>query len=296
MKRIQFFLIGVFIAVGSVWAQNTDSDWHSELAKIKELIQNNPTQAADNAEQLVKKNKKNVDLLVALGNLYLEANKIPEAQSYVELARKANKKSAAASVLEGNIAVANKNAGLACQKYEEAIYFEPNYTEAYLKYADVYKSADPNSAIEKLKQLKKIDPSNTEADRKLAEIYYLKNDFKSASAAYAVFANRPDATEEDLVKYAFALFLNHEFDKSLEIANIGLKRNPRHAAFNRLAMYNYTDMKRYDDAYKAADIFFNQSDKADFSYLDYMYSASLLNALKKYDEAVVQYEKDLSNS
>lgn len=293
MKRIQFFLIGVFIAVSSVWAQNTDSDWHNELAKIKELIQSNPTQAADNAEQLVKKNKKNVDLLVAIGNLYLEANKIPEAQTYVELARKANKKSAAASVLEGNIAVANKNAGLACQKYEEAIYFEPNYSEAYLKYADVYKSADPNSAIEKLKQLKNIDPSNTEADRKLAEIYYLKNDFKSASSAYAVFANRPDATEEDLVKYAFALFLNHNFDKSLEIANIGLKRNPRHAAFNRLAMYNYTDMKRFDDAYKAADMFFNQSDKADFSYLDYMYYASLLNALKKYDEAVVQYEKAL---
>ena len=51
----------------------------------------------------------------------------------------------------------------------------------------------------------------------------------------------PTATEEDLVKYAFALFLNHDFEKSLEVANMGLKKNARHAAFNRLAMYNYTD-------------------------------------------------------
>ena len=56
----------------------------------------------------------------------------------------------------------------------------------------------------------------------------------------------PTATEEDLVKYAFALFLNHDFEKSLEVANMGIaKRMPHHAAFNRLAMYNYTDLKRF---------------------------------------------------
>ena len=37
---------------------------------------------------------------------------------------------------------------------------------------------------------------------------------------------------------------------------------------------------------KAADAFFKESDKADFSYLDYMYFGHLLNAVKKYDQAV----------
>ena len=41
-----------------------------------------------------------------------------------------------------------------------------------------------------------------------------------------VFAMGPVATEEDLVKYAFALFLNHDFEKSLEVANMGLQRIP----------------------------------------------------------------------
>ena len=44
------------------------------------------------------------------------------------------------------------------------------------------------------------------------------------------------ATEEDLVKYAFALFLNHDFNKSLEVANMGLQKNARHAAFNQMCI------------------------------------------------------------
>lgn len=291
MKRLQMFLAVALMAAGAIFAQ-TGALWQAEVAKLKETIKANPAQAATDAEQLVKgKNKKNVELMVAIGNAYLEANKIPEAQTYAALAKKANGRSAAASALEGDIALAQRNAGLASQKYEEAIYFDSRFTDAYLKYANIYKSANANLAIEKLNQLKAIDPSNAEVDRKLAEIYYSKNDFQQASDAYAKFANTPAATEKDLVKYAFTLFLNHDFEKSLEIANMGLKKNPRHAAFNRLAMYNYTDMKRFDEAIKAADIFFNEADKADYSYLDYMYYGHLLEALKKYDESVVQYEK-----
>ena len=292
MKRVQMFLAGAFIAVGSLCAQSTDAEWQAEVAKLKETIQTNPAQAAEEAEHLIKgKNKKNVELLVAIGNTYLDADKLPEAQEYATLARKANGKSALASVLEGNIAMKQKNAGLASQKYEEAIYFDPKCTEAYLKYADVYKSANASLAIEKLNQLKALEPSNTAVDKKLAEIYYLKNDFSKAAEAYANFAMGPTATEEDLVKYAFALFLNHDFEKSLEVANMGLQKNAHHAAFNRLAMYNYTDLKRFDEAIKAADIFFNECEKADYSYLDYMYYGHLLESLKKYDDAVIQYEK-----
>ena len=80
----------------------------------------------------------------------------------------------------------------------------------------------------------------------------------------------------------------------LQIALMGLQKNPRDAAFNRLAMYNYTDLKRYDEAMKAADAFFKESDKADFSYLDYMYFGHLLNAVKKYDQAVEAYMKAIT--
>lgn len=294
MKRFQLFLVGAFIAAGPLCAQSAD-DWQTGVAKVKELIQSNPAQASEEAMQVLKgKNKKNVEAIVAIGKAYLNAGKVSEAETYVGLAKKVDSKSAAASVLEGDIAIAQKDAGKASQLYEQAIYFDPNYKEAYLRYANVYKGASPQIAIEKLEQLKTIDPGNVEADKALAEVYYLNNKFGKAAEAYARFVNTSAATEDDLMKYSFALFLNHDFEKSLQVANMGLQKNSRHAAFNRLAMYNYTDLKRYDEAMKAADAFFKASDKADFSYLDYMYFGHLLDALKRYDEAVAQYEKAMT--
>lgn len=292
MKRIQLFLAGAFIAAGSLLAQSGDADWQAGLDRVKSLIQTNPSQASDEVEQLLKgKNKKNAQLVIAISRAYLNAGKMTEAETYMALAKKIDSKSAAVSLLEGDIALAKKDAGVACQMYEQAIYFDPNNEQAYVKLADIYKGANPQQAIEKLEQLKAINPSSVLADKKLAEVYYMNNNFDKAVDAYARFIDSAEATEDDLVKYAFALFLNHKFEKSLEIANKGLQRNARHAAFNRLAMYNYTDLKRYDEAQKAADAFFNAADKADYSYLDYMYYGHLLNALKQYDQAVIQYKK-----
>ena len=36
MKRVQMFLAGAFIAVGSLCAQSTDAEWQAEVAKLKE--------------------------------------------------------------------------------------------------------------------------------------------------------------------------------------------------------------------------------------------------------------------
>ena len=83
MKRVQMFLAGAFIAVGSLYAQSSDAEWQMEVAKLKETIQSDPAQAAEQAEQLIKgKNKKNVELLTAIGEAYLQADKLSEAQMY----------------------------------------------------------------------------------------------------------------------------------------------------------------------------------------------------------------------
>ena len=244
MKRYLFLLISALLISGMVQAQQLE--WKESLNKIKSLIQANPTQAENEFGELIKgKNKKNTDLLTAISYAYLDAAKIADAQRYLQLAQKSNKKSPEVSVLEGDIALAQKDAGRACQLYEQAIYFDPNYKEAYLKYAQVYRAANPSLAIEKLEQLKTLDPTSVEADKGLAEIYYSTNKFDKASEMYANFINTPSATDEDRLKYAFSLFMNHEFDKSLEIVQKGLQGNSRHAAFNRLAMYNYTELPKH---------------------------------------------------
>lgn len=293
MKTMFAFCMGVML-VGTLAAQTPVPEWRTAVDKVKSLIKTSPEQASEEVGELLKgKNKKNVDLVTAVARAYLDAGKLAEAENYLAMAKKANNKDAKVSVLEGDIALAKKDVGHACQLYEQAIYFNPNCEEAYLKYAQAYKSASPTQAIEKLQQLKEIAPDCLAADQKLAEVYYANNRFGKAAETYAKFIDTPIATEEDMLKYAFALFLNHDFEQSLQIARKGLQKNGRHAAFNRLAMYNYTDLKRYEEAEKAADAFFNASDDADYSYLDYRYYGALLTALQKYDQAVAEYGKAL---
>ncbi len=294
MKRKLVCCMGALLLVGTLAAQTPVSEWQTGVEQVKSLIKTNPEQASETVGELLKgKNKKNVPLIVSVARAYLDAGRPVEAESCLEMARKADSRDASVSVLEGDIALVRKNVGRACQLYEQAIYFDPGCKEAYLKYARAYKSASPSQAIDKLQQLKALVPDCPEADKELAGVYYANNRFGKAAEAYARFIDTPVATEDDLLKYAFALFLNHDFEKSLEVVQKGLRKNGRQAAFNRLAMYNYTDLKRYGEAEQAADVFFNASDNAGYSYLDYRYYGALLSALKKYDQAIVEYGKAL---
>ena len=290
MKRLNLFLLGACVAASSLYAQS--DDWKAGVEKVKDLIKTNPEMAEEQADDLLKgKNKKNVDLVLAIGRAYMEAGQLEQAEDFVKIAKKADSKSATVSIFEGDIAVARKDPGTASQRYEEAIYFDPNCKEAYLKYADIYKAANPGLATSKLEELRAIDPQAVEVDRKLAEIYYSANEFDKAADAYSRFAEGDKATEKDLVNYSFALFLNHDFEKSLAVANLGLQKNPQHAVFNRLRMYNFIDLKRYDEAKQAADSFFAACKTEDLTYLDYLYHGTLLDALKDYNNAVISLEK-----
>lgn len=294
MKRIQLLILGMFVAVGPLLAQSANTELQGRIARIKELVETNSQQASEEVGQLLKgKNKKDSELLIAIARVYFDAGKRSDAEIYLQQAKKVNNKYPGIYLLEGDIAVQNKDAGAACQLYEQAIYFDPNCKEAYLKYAQVYKDASPEQAIEMLVRLKELAPDYLPANKELADVYYRNNHFDKAIEEYARFINTPVATEDDLMKYAFALFLNHDFAKSLEVAQMGVQKNTRHAAFNRLLMYNYADLKRYEEGMKAADNFFNNSEKPDFSYLDHMYYGHLLTASKKYDEAIVEYKKAL---
>ena len=290
MKRLNLFFFFFCVAASSLYAQS--DDWKAGVEKVKDLIKTNPEMAEEQADDLLKgKNKKNVDLVLAIGRAYMEAGQLEQAEDYVKIAKKADSKSAAVSIFEGDIAVARKDPGTASQRYEEAIYFDPNCKEAYLKYADIYKAANPGLATSKLEELRAIDPQAVEVDRKLTEIYYSANEFDKAADAYSRFAESDKATEKDLVNYSFALFLNHDFEKSLAVANLGLQKNPQHAVFNRLRMYNFIDLKRYDEAKQAADSFFAACKTEDLTYLDYLYHGTLLDALKDYNNAVISLEK-----
>jgi tetratricopeptide (TPR) repeat protein len=260
------------------------------LAKLQ--IKSNATQAKEAIENVLKgKNKKNVDLILEAGRAYLENGELLAANDYLVRAQNITRKYAPVFVFAGDIFEAKRDAGQACSMYEQAILFDANCREAYVKYARAYRDVNTALAIEMLGRLKTQEPNFSLANKELADLYYSKNDFDKASASYGDYIASGNYDSDDLKQYAMTLLLNAKNEKSLEIALMGLKINPLDPAFNRLAMYNYIDLKRFDEAMVAADNFFNKSKDAQFSYFDYTYYGTLLTEQKKYDEAIASFEK-----
>ncbi|WP_321438715.1 hypothetical protein [uncultured Bacteroides sp.] len=260
------------------------------LAKLQ--IKSNAAQAKEAIDNVLKgKNKKNVDLIIEAGRAYLENGQFLAANDYLVRAQSITRKYAPVFVLAGDIFEAKKDAGQACSMYEQAILFDANCREAYVKYARTYRDVNTALAVEMLGRLKTQEPNFSLANKELADLYYAKNDFDKASTYYGEYIASGNYDTDDLKQYAMTLFLNKNHSKSLEIAQMGLKLNAQDPAFNRLAMYNYVELKKFDEAAVAADNFFNKSKDAQFSYYDYTYNGSLLAEQKKYAEAIASFEK-----
>ena len=262
------------------------------LAQLQ--VKDNPAVAAEQIDGVLKgKNKKNLDLLIAVSRAYLQNGKVDEAISYLELVKKYDSKYAPECVLGGDIAASQKKIGEACSQYEQAIYFDANCKEAYIKYARVYSKVNPQLAIEMLLKLKALQPTFLPLEKELAAVYYSAGEYRNAIAAYEAFINSDCVTADDMTKYGMVLFLAKDYAKSLDVVNKGLLREPDNLILKRLAMYDNYELKEYNKGVAAAEKFFDRSENPDYVYLDHLYYGRLLNALKKSDKAVAHYEKAL---
>lgn len=269
---------------------NTDDAYNNiGLSMLK--IKNNPTEANTEFENLFKKNKKNVDIVIAIADAYVQTGAIDMASNYLERVKSIKLKYAPTYVLSGDIELAKKNIGLACGSYEMATLLDESCKEAYVKYARAYRTVNPKLAIEKLTKLKEMVPSFKLTDKELADIYYATNRFDQAIPLYESYLQSGNSNAQDLTKYAMTLFLNKDFVKSFDVAKIGLQKDPRNPGLNRLAMYNAVSMKQYEQGLLYADLLFKKSQNLDISYYDYTYYGKALRETKQWDAAIQEFQK-----
>ena len=113
-KNFLFCCCAGLLFAGMVSAQTPAADWQAGVDQLKELIKNDPEQAEDFAKDLTKgKNKKNLDLMVAVGEAYLEAKNFDEAEKYADKAGKVDRKDPQVFILRGDIALAREDVGTA---------------------------------------------------------------------------------------------------------------------------------------------------------------------------------------
>ena len=238
------------------------------------------------------KNKKSIELHYAVAKAYFDAKMPDKAAAYIQTAKKVNSKYAPLYVLEGDILNEEKEIGKACSMYEQAIYFDAAYKPAYIKYARAYAQLNMPLAIDMLQKLAETDPSSFLVYREIGDAYYRNNQYTKAAQAYEKYMQNCDFMASDYPKYATILFFNGDFNRSIEIAEQGLKEEPDNFILNRILMYNYWEQKKYEEGMKIANKFMNRKDH-DFISLDHIFYARLLQENKNANEAISQYETAL---
>ncbi len=260
------------------------------IAKLN--LTKSPKESNAILKKIGDKNKKNPSILIAIGKAYLDNNQSEKALQYAHMAKKI--KNAGGYVLEGDIYASKNELGKASGSYEQALTFDKSCKEAYVRYANVYMSVNPDLSANILERLIEVDPTSPFAQRAVADAYYAGGQFRKAADAYSKYATSEYCVPSDLSKYALILFYSGDYQKSWEIVSSSLKTNPNDFVMKRLLMYNDYELKKYVEGLPAADNFMNnKADNQKFIYLDYVYYGRFLQKSENYNKALEQYQKSI---
>ena len=296
MRRTLLLTIGTLMISTAVAAQSANDK--AIIDGIMKLIQTKPKQAVEEAQKAIQKDKKNIALIMGIGDVYIRGAKFDEAEDLSDylssIIKEGDKNRSKVYMLRGDILAAQKQTAEACALYDRAIFLNPGDADAYNRYAETFIKDKPELAIGKLKELVEHRPDMKNAvNKRIGHLYYMTNDFDGAANAYDE-VEESAMEDKDIIEHAMSNFFNRSFDRSLAAAEVGHKKNPRKAEFNRLIMYNNTDLKNYTEALAAADNLFHKSDSAKFSFLDYTYYGYALMGVQDYQNAVAQFNKALA--
>lgn len=262
------------------------------LAKID--MKANPKEMDKALKEIIKKNKKNVPVILQAAKAYFENGMKEEGDKALSEARKADKKSPLIYIFEGDMLAKQNKAGDAAMQYDQARNFDANCVLAYIKAAKVYESINPNTSSEMLRKALEINSSYAIANKYLAELSYQTGFYSQAADSYKAYFSGGDYTIDDLTRYAASLYFDKKYDESLSAIKEGLAKEPNHRVLNRLLMYTNEKVKDYDGALAAGEKFFNLplgNDTIKFLVEDYTTFADVLKEKGEVDRAITEYEK-----
>ncbi len=267
------------------------------IGELSVLEVTNPLDADQQFEALfndkaVRKSPDLAALYVATAAAYKD--RPIKAREYLDKARELDNKLASIYVLEADLQAASGDYNGAATNYEQAIMFDPDCKEAYVKYARIYAPISSDIAAEVLQRMLAQDPSSAVAHRELAEIYYDNGKLPSAARAYAEYINDAHVTVSEYARYATILFFNEDYTESKEIVTQALRQAPNDMVLNRLLFYNDFELGNTDAALSEAEKFFNSGyQESDFISQDYLYYGRLQIQEQQIPQGIALLQKAL---
>ncbi len=290
MKVIKYLIAGVLL-LGSV----TPTMAQDNNALVEAAVNQVKSKTAD-TKQLSKQFKKDPEALITIAKAYMNEKDYDNATKFADQALGCkNVDKAKVFLLKGDIAVSKDDAGTAAECYQQAKYFAPKDPEGYYKYAMILRGRSPEEAVKNLEDLRTQRPDYP-VDGLCGRIYYFAQKYESAAEYYGKVTDLSKMEDEDVTYYAMTQWLLGNREKSIEICKAGLKRDARRAGWNRIAFYNYTDLKDANNALDYADRLFNKSDSAHIIAEDYIYHGTAYQLAERWDDAIGAYNKALSIS
>lgn len=264
-------------------AANPDNAYNYVGLGALELLNKNKGAAEDNFKKAQSLAKKNTEVLVDIARAYYNADPVAyekDINKFLDKARKQSKyKEPAIYVLEGDRKFDAQDYNGAVADYEQAITFDEDNPEGYVKYANTYYYVVPEYAIEKLKEFLQRRPQSALAQRELAEKYYDTGQWTQAARQYGDYINNPNHFPEDKARYAVLLLAGEQFDKALQTADEVLKGNPNDVTLQRIAIRSLDKLDRKAEGLERAKAFFNNpATQKDINAADYRIYAGLLAA------------------
>ena len=284
-------------------------EWQAMAEQVVSLNMDDPEKANKVFMQLSKKIKNKKEDLVAVGTFFLEHDNYPAASQCAKAVYDADPTYIPGLMFSGEVFMKAQRWGDAGQKFDEVLAIDPTNVPALKRNAFVYKNVNPHVAIDALNKIKEIDPSFTDADRNLGDIYYKLDNYKEAVKYYGAYY---DATPKEADKldigscesYLQALFSmsaqdDTNLDKMIEVASVLKPMAPNDILIPRMdffAKFKKIELAMdYDGAVAAAEeaaSYIKNKQFADsvYFYMDYDFAAQLAKEQRNYAEAINYFQ------
>lgn len=328
MKKnfIRVVALSAFLAlsVNAAQAQSRSYDcptlkpeYQTMAEEVVSLNMDNPEKANKVYMTLAKKIKGNKEDLVAVGTYFLENNNYPAANQCAKAVYELAPDYVPGLMFSGEVFMKAQRWGEAGGRFDEVLAIQPDNINALKRNAFVYKNVNPHAAIDYLNKIKEADPSYTEADKNLGDIYYKLDDYAKAIDCYNKYytATPKEEGKIDIAaceNYLLALFSmsvkdDTNLDRIISIVNEIKPLAPNDIIIPRMDFFaKYQKIETamdYDGAIKTAKeaegyILNKQFADSVYIYTDYDYAAKLAKEEGNIADAINFYElavKDLES-
>lgn len=272
-------------------------------------LKNGQKKEAENYFKEAKKfSKKDASLDIAIARAYYNVDPVvygKEIDKNVVQAQKDSPKQGPAFtnadiyLFEGDRKNDNKDFGGAGNAYEMATTYNPNATEAYVKYANLFTQVNPQYAINMLSKLLQVNPNSALGQRELANAYYNAGKYKEAASQYDKYVKNPNHFKQDEDRLAFLLFVDGQYQAGYDFATQLLQQDPSNFTAQRFQFMNAAQIQSMQDQLVPLAEALVASHKANpenvFAPIDYNLISEELSNAGRAEEGQVLLEEAIAN-